>query len=100
MSIDGVWHLTMDSPMGKQKVTADLACQDGLLTGTVTNEGNQMKAEIFDGAVDGDSQSWKVKLNQIKITLVMQTTVEGDTMTGEAKAGLFGKFPVNGTRSQ
>jgi hypothetical protein len=99
MNVEGNWQLNVDSPMGKQQLTVDLHEEDGTLTGILTNNGNNMTTDIFDGSVHGDELQWKVKLQQIKVTLTFDTTVQGDTMTGKVKAGIFGKFSVSGKRA-
>jgi hypothetical protein len=98
MSVGGNWQLVIDSPIGRQQVTAVFEEKDGVLTGTVTNNANQITAEIFDGSVDGDELRWKMKVKQVKVTLAFATTIDENTMTGKVKAGMFGKFNVSGQR--
>jgi hypothetical protein len=98
MSAGGTWQLVMDSPIGRQQVTAVFEEKDGVLTGTVTNNANQITAEIFDGSVDGDELRWKFTLKHVKVTLAFNTTIDENTMTGKVKAGMFGKFNVSGQR--
>ena len=96
--IDGTWHVVVDSPIGKQNFEAKLSSDDGTLRGTLTNTANNITADVFDGTTSGPEQHWKVKLQQIRMTVQFTTTVEGDTMSGKAKAGPFGTFPVSGRR--
>jgi hypothetical protein len=98
MSVDGDWHLTIDSPMGKQNVVIGLTEESGKLTGTLLNKSNNMTTDIFDGSVDGEQLTWKAKLQQINMTLAFTTTVQDNTMSGKVKAGLFGNFKVSGQR--
>ena len=56
--------------------------------------------EITDGKVDGSSLSWTMAITKpMPLTLAVQTTVEGDTMTGSVAVGAFGSFPFTGTRA-
>ena len=98
MSVDGNWQLVIDSPIGKQHVTVVLVEDAGTVTGTLTNNGNKLSTDIFDGSVNGDAVAWKVTLKQLKMTLTFDTTVAENRMAGKVKAGLFGKFPVTGER--
>ncbi len=98
MSVDGIWLLAIDSPMGTQDFAVDLVTRDGALTGTLTNRGNNISTEIFDGVVDGGELRWKAKLKQLHMTVSFTTTVQDDTMSGNVKAGLFGSFAVTGKR--
>jgi hypothetical protein len=59
-----------------------------------------MTAEIFDGRVSGGVLEWKVKLRQMRMTLVFITEVAGGAMQGEVKAGFFGTFKLSGERVQ
>lgn len=97
MSVAGTWRLVVDSPMGKQDVSIDIAEEGGLLTGTLVNNTRQMSGEILDGRVEGDQYLWKVKLQRLP-TLSFTTTVDGDTMSGKVKAGVFGSFDLHGER--
>jgi hypothetical protein len=98
MSVEGNWQLVIGSPMGKQQVTVVFQENDGVLTGTLTNNANQITTEIFDGSVDGDELRWKVKMKQMNMTLAFNTTVDENNITGKVKAGMFGKFAVSGKR--
>jgi hypothetical protein len=100
MSVDGNWDLVIDSPMGKQHVLVELKQEDDRLTGTLLNKSNNMSSEIFDGSVNGEQVRWKVKLQQVKLTVSFTTTVQDDSMSGKVKAGMFGNFKVAGRRGE
>jgi hypothetical protein len=99
MDTGGKWNLIIESPMGKQDVSIDVTSDDGRLTGTLVNNGNKLSSDIFDGTADGNQLRFKVKLQQIKVTLSFDTVVDGETMSGLVKAGMFGKFKVSGRRA-
>ena len=98
MSVDGNWLLAVDSPMGKQEFGVRLEEDGGRLSGSVTN-GSQMTSEIFDGVANGTELQWKVELQRMKMTVAFTMTVDGDTMSGKAKVGMFGSFAVTGKRA-
>lgn len=83
--------------MGQQKATITLATDGDALTGTM--EGQQGTLELKDGAVDGDSVSWKADItNPMPITLEFSATVDGDSLSGDVKLGSFGNASFTGTR--
>ena len=83
--------------MGQQKATITLATDGDTLTGTM--EGQQGTLELKDGAVDGDSVSWKADItNPMPITLEFSATVDGDSLSGDVKLGSFGNAAFTGTR--
>ena len=96
-SADGQWETTMNTPMGQQKATITLATDGDALTGTM--EGQQGTLELKDGAVDGDTVSWKADItNPMPITLEFSATVDGDNLSGDVKLGSFGNASFTGTR--
>ncbi len=83
--------------MGQQKATITLATDGDALTGTM--EGQQGTLELKDGAVDGDTVSWKADItNPMPITLEFSATVDGDSLSGDVKLGSFGNASFTGTR--
>jgi len=83
--------------MGQQKATITLATDGDTLTGTM--EGQQGTLELKDGAVDGDTVSWKADItNPMPITLEFSATVDGDSLSGDVKLGSFGNASFTGTR--
>jgi len=98
MSVSGTWKLTIDTPLGTQESTLELNEDGGTLTGTAT-QGDET-TEIFDGTVDGDNVTWKVKVTKpISVTATLTGTVNGDEMSGHAKAGFFPAAPFTGVRA-
>ncbi|ROO87035.1 hypothetical protein EDD29_4624 [Actinocorallia herbida] len=100
MSIDGTWHLTLDSAMGRQEFDFDLKAAGAELIGTGSAEGREVVPEIIAGTLDGAHASWKLKIRKpMKLTMTFTVEVDGDHMTGKTKAGIFGSFPVQGRRT-
>jgi len=97
-SADGVWNTTMNTPMGAQQGTLTIATDGNNLTGTLT--GQQGTIELQDGAVDGDSLTWKADITQpMALTLEFSATVNGDAISGNVKLGAFGNASFSGTRA-
>lgn len=98
MSVDGTWNITMQTPLGARTGTITLSTASGGLTGTMSGEAGA--TEIADGAVDGNTASWKADITDpMALTLEFSATVDGDTMTGSVKLGMFGNAPLTGTRA-
>ena len=98
MSIDGSWKITVNSPMGKQESTLELAADGAVLTGKQSAQGNT--SDIKDGKADGDKVSWSNSVTTpFPMTLEFTGTVAGDTLNGSVKAGSFGSFPFEGGRA-
>jgi hypothetical protein len=97
MSADGKWSITVNSPMGAQKSDVLVKTAGDAFTGTVTSpQGTQ---EI-SGKVDGDTLTWSLSITTpMPLTLEFTAKVAGDDMTGTAKAGAFGSFPLTGKRA-
>ena len=98
MAIDGKWEITINSPLGAQKATLDLKADGASLTGS--QQAAQGSGPLENGKVDGNTLSWSAKISSpMPMTLDFTGTVDGDKLSGSVKAGSFGSFPFNGTRT-
>jgi hypothetical protein len=62
-------------------------------------QGSLGSMDIANGTVSGNTLSWKMDMTvPMPMTLDCTATVDGDSITGEVKAGAFGSMPVSGTR--
>jgi len=96
MSADGVWKITINTPMGAQEVTATLVTSGDTFTGATKGP---MGDQTISGAVDGDTLAWSAQISQpMPMTLEFDAKVDGDTMTGNVKLGPFGTAPLSGVR--
>ena len=69
----------------------------GTLTGTQSALGDTV--EIYDGTVDGDKIHWKVDIKKpLALTIECTATIDGDAISGEAKAGVFPTAHFSGMR--
>lgn len=97
-SVDGLWNVTIKSPMGDQKATVSVAASGDTFAGTFT--GDEGSLEITDGKVDGDTFTWTMAIvKPMPMTLTSKLTVDGDAATGTVTAGAFGAFPMHAVRA-
>jgi hypothetical protein len=98
MAIDGTWSADMETPMGTQTISLQLASAGTTLTGKMSGSGGSV--EHFDGHVDGNKASWKADITQpMSLTLEFSVTVDGAGMSGSVKLGMFGDAPLTGKRA-
>jgi len=97
MAVDGKWEIVINSPMGAQKASLDIATNGTALTGT--QQAAQGSGPLENGKVDGNAVSWSAKITSpMPLTLDFTGTVDGDKLSGSVKAGAFGSFPFSGNR--
>ncbi len=100
MSVAGSYNCVVKSPMGDQKSVLTVNPSDDGTTWTGTNAGDQGSLDIYDGKIDGNTITWKMDMKvPMPMTLDGTATVDGDTVNGSVKAGMFGTFPMTGTRA-
>lgn len=96
-AVDGDWDVTVKSPMGDQKSVLTITSNGESFTGKMAGSLGSM--DIANGSVNGNTLSWKMDMTvPMPMTLDCTATVDGDSITGEVKAGAFGSMPVSGTR--
>lgn len=93
----GCWDVTIATPMGKQAVTYDVSVTNGAVTGTAT-QGTEVTSLIGLTAA-GNRLTWSQHVTKpMKLTLQFDVVIDGDTMTGTAKAGVLPSSKLNGLR--
>lgn len=97
-SVAGKWNCVVKSPLGEQ--TSVLTVNDnGDGTWSGDNVGAQGSLACYDCTVDGNTIKWKSDMTvPMPMTLETTATVDGDSISGDVKAGMFGSFPLTGTR--
>lgn len=97
MSVAGAWRLTIATPIGKQSVILELAETGGIVTGSAT--GDAENTPLIDPILDGKRLTWGLSITKpMRLNLTFDVTIEGDTLTGAAKAGRLPASTVTGTR--
>lgn len=98
MSIDGAWNCTTQSPMGAQKSVFTITTNGSEFTGT--NIGSLGSMDVENGKVNGNTITWTMQMSvPMPMTLDCTATIDGDTLTGSVKAGMFGTLEMTGTRA-
>lgn len=96
--IDGKWQCSVASPMGEQAFVLTVSRDGDRFTGSA--EGAIGGKEISDGVVEGDTLKWTMHVSKpMPLTLACTAGIEGDRLSGSVKAGIFGSFPITGTRA-
>lgn len=100
MSLAGTYECALRTPMGEQKGTLTVLPNEAGagFTGTLSNA-MMGTMSIDDGRIEGNTLSWNAKVSApMPMDIACQATVEGDTLTGTVKAGMFGSMPLSGRR--
>jgi hypothetical protein len=98
MSATGTWNVTINSPMGAQQGTLDLAVDGDTLTGTMNGAAGSMP--LTDGKADGNALSWTANMTSpMPMKLEFAAEVDGDAISGTVKLGAFGNATFSGTRA-
>ena len=96
-ALDGKWEVTVNSPMGQQKITMELATSGGVLSGTMTGA---MGSAPISGTADGDSFNFASNITTpFPINIEVSGKAEGDALNGSVKTQGFGTFPMKGERA-
>ena len=99
MAVDGTWKLVVSTPMGAQESTLVVSSSGSTLTGT-QSAGSGDGRPIDEGTVDGNDITWKASITKpMPMTLEFSGTVDGDSLTGSVKLGMFGSASFTGTRA-
>jgi len=95
--VDGKWNCIVESPMGEQEFVLTVNSNGDSFRGSA--EGNIGSKDIPEGVVDGNDLAWSMQISKpMPVILTCKATVSGDSLEGKVKAGIFGSFPIRGTR--
>ncbi len=98
MSADGSWKVRVSTPIGKREVTFHFKTEGNALTGTMTAVTGDT-AEIFEGSVDGQNLTCKSSMKKpFRLTMEYKAVIDGDNISGSAKAGMMGTSAFSGVR--
>ncbi|HEX7819257.1 MAG TPA: hypothetical protein VF463_01420 [Sphingobium sp.] len=96
MSASGNWRITLATPMGPQEMNATLQVDGEVLTGRMESP---IGSEEINGTANGDKLAWTAKVTKpIPLDLTFDVKVEGDTLSGSVKLGMFGNAGLAGQR--
>lgn len=98
MSIAGTYNCVTHTPMGDQSFVLTVNEPEGD-TFTGTNSGQMGSMAVENGKVDGNTLTWQMNITvPMPMTLDCTATIDGDALEGKVTAGMFGTFPMEGTR--
>lgn len=94
---EGIWDLSLSTPIGTIKAVVELRRTDGILSGFAHGAGEEVPlSEVF---LDGDRLTWKQAVTRpVRLNLAFALTVDGDTLTGTSMAGRLPASKVTGRR--
>lgn len=96
-SIEGMWRASISTPIGKMEVMLHIFRENGFLRGQA-KQGDEA-AEFLDPVWDGTTLSWSQKVRKpMRLNLKFEISVQGDAISGTAKAGLLPASKVEGRR--
>jgi len=99
MSVAGSYDCVTKTPLGAQKGVLTIVPEGDTFSGNITGDLGSM--DIRDGRISGNALTWQMKMTMpMPMDLDCSATVEGDTLTGKIKAGMFGSMDLNGTRQR
>eukprot|EP01037_Dinobryon_pediforme_P013079 gene13079-13181_t len=97
MSVAGTYEVVTKTPMGEQKSTLTVNVDGDSFSGS--NNGPMGAIAIADGKVDGNTISWSSQITSpMPMKLDCKATIDGDSISGTVTAGMFGSFPMTGSR--
>lgn len=97
-SIDGDWDVTVNSPMGAQKIKVSATSDGSTLTGSLS--GAMGSTPVSNGVVNGDDFSFDAQITEpFAVSISVSGTVTGDEIKGVVKTQGFGSFPMKGVRA-
>jgi len=97
-TFEGTWDVTIDTPIAKIIAVFEISEQDGTITGVARTKDEVV--DFYDVVADGNQLTWLQDVTTpMKLKLKFDVTVDGDTMTGTSKAGIFPASKLQGTRS-
>ena len=66
---------------------------------TGTQSGVLGSLDISNGQIKGNQIFWTLETDKpMRLVVQCEATVEGDSFTGQVKAGVFGTYAITGTR--
>ena len=96
--IDGTWNTVLATPMGPERIVMTFATDGETLTGGMFSD---QGAQAFTGSVSGTNLKWDLKVKKpMPITLKYDVTIDGDTLRGKVKMGMFGTAKLTGERAE
>jgi hypothetical protein len=99
-SINGIWDVTLKTPLGALAIIYTFDRTAGVITGTGEHKGETVPLTDITCADNGDEQqvTWRQSLTEPKLNLKFDVTVVDDALTGQFRAGKLLRSSVTGVR--
>ncbi|SDL35965.1 hypothetical protein [Streptomyces indicus] len=97
LPVEGIWDLTLLTPIDRIEAEAEFTRRDGVLVGTARGAGEEVS--LTELVLDGDRLTWKQAITRpLRLNLGFVVTVDGDTLSGTSRAGRLPASKVSGVR--
>jgi len=94
---DGEWDTSIATPIGKLAVRLLIETNNGVIRGTAAQGGEI--SPFIDPVIQGNRLTWSQQVTRpMRLNLIFEVTVNGDLMTGTAKAGILPASKLTGQR--
>ncbi len=81
----GTWSVEVVTPFGSQHLQLELEAKGPAVTGTASL--GSTRVPIRDGRIAGDQLTFEVDVTDpMELTLAVKLTIDGDALSGKAKA--------------
>lgn len=96
--LEGTWNLSVKGPTGAVPTVLTLRKEGATYVGTQSGQG--VTTSIQDFKVDGNKVSWiNLVTTPIKMKVEFTGELNGNAMSGKAKAGFMGRYPFSGVKA-
>ncbi|WP_139999776.1 DJ-1/PfpI family protein [Paenibacillus paridis] len=95
---DGNWDTTIATPVGKLEVKLSISTREGIIKGTAI-QGDEA-VDWINPVLENNKLAWSLRITKpMRLNLKFEVTVEGDHMSGIAKAGILPASKLVGNRT-
>ncbi|NGY03958.1 cytochrome P450 [Solimonas terrae] len=96
--LEGKWNVVVKGPTGPQPAVLTLARSGDSFTGEQTGDGST--SQIQDFSYDGKQIYWVNRITKpMKLKVEFKGEINGNVITGKAKAGFMGSYPFTATKA-
>ena len=89
--------MSISTPIGRQSAVLELNENDDVVVGVAKNDAETLP--LINPVLHGNRLTWQLSITRpLRLTLTFDVTIDGDTLTGTSKAGIFPPSRVTGTR--
>lgn len=94
---EGDWDTTIATPVGKLQIKLSISTREGLIQGTAT-QGDET-VELINPVLQNNKLTWSLRITKpMRLNLKFEVSVDGDHLTGIAKAGILPASQLTGKR--